>query len=140
MPSTALVVAVVSIFGANLHELIRIVKSGAIVAGVALVAGAFGVGALQSRRDRSVELGLRTAQRNVAGAMLVASRDFTNPDILLMITATEDRRATHPLPHRLAFESASAARGPANARTGGVKRGAVPRGRAASPRASQRSP
>jgi BASS family bile acid:Na+ symporter len=89
LATIALVVAVVSIVGANLHEVIRIVKSGAIVAGVLLVAGAFAIGSLLSRPDRSVELGLGTAQRNIAGALLVASRDFTNPDILVMITATE---------------------------------------------------
>ena len=57
-------------------------------AGVLLILGAFVVGHLLSRRDRSAVLGLGTAQRNVAGAMVIASRDFTNPDILVMVTAS----------------------------------------------------
>jgi predicted Na+-dependent transporter len=83
-----LVVVVVSTFGANFQELIRIVKSGAIVAGVLLIAGAFGIGFLLSRRERSAVLGLGTAQRNVAGAMVIASKDFSDPDILVMVTAS----------------------------------------------------
>jgi BASS family bile acid:Na+ symporter len=86
--TVSLAVVVVSTFGANLHELIRILKSGAVIAGVLLVVGAFGVGYLLSRRERSAVLGLGTAQRNVAGAMVIASRDFSNPDILVMITAS----------------------------------------------------
>jgi BASS family bile acid:Na+ symporter len=85
--TVALVVVFVSIFGANAHELVRILKTGAVVAGVLLILGAFVIGYLLSRHDRSVVLGLGTAQRNAAGAMVVASRDFTNPDILVMVTA-----------------------------------------------------
>jgi BASS family bile acid:Na+ symporter len=85
--SIALVVVVVSTFGAHVRELIRIVKTGAIAAGALLILGAFVVGYLLSRHDRSTVLGLGTAQRNVAGAMVIASRDFTDPDILVMITA-----------------------------------------------------
>jgi BASS family bile acid:Na+ symporter len=86
--TVALVVVVVSTFGANLDELIRILKTGAVVAGVLLIVGAFAVGYLLSRHERSAVLGLGTAQRNVAGAMVVASRDFTDPDILVMVTAS----------------------------------------------------
>lgn len=84
----ALVVVVVATFGANLPELLRIVKTGALAAAVLLVVGAFAAGYLLSRRERSAVLGLGTAQRNVAGAMVIASRDFTDPDILVMITAS----------------------------------------------------
>jgi bile acid:Na+ symporter, BASS family len=86
--TVALVVVIVSTFGANLHELIRILKTGAVVAGVLLILGAFAVGYLLSPRERSAVLGLGTAQRNVAGAMVIASRDFTDPDILVMVTAS----------------------------------------------------
>lgn len=86
--SVTLVVMVVSILGANVQELIRILRSPAIVAGVLLILGAFAVGYLLSRRERSAVLGLGTAQRNVAGAMVIASQDFTDPDILVMITAS----------------------------------------------------
>ncbi len=86
--TVALVVVIVSTFGANLHELIRILKTTAVVAGVLLTLGAFAVGYLLGPRERSAVLGLGTAQRNVAGAMVIASRDFTDPDILVMITAS----------------------------------------------------
>jgi BASS family bile acid:Na+ symporter len=85
--TVALVVVFLSTFGANLHELIRILKTGAVAAGVLLFVGSFAVGHLLSRPDRSAVLGLGTAQRNIAGAMVIASRDFTDPDILVMVTA-----------------------------------------------------
>lgn len=86
--SVALVVVVVATFGANFHDVIRVVRNGAVLAGVLLILGAFGIGFLLSRPERSAVLGLGTAQRNVAAAMVIASRDFTEPDILVMITAS----------------------------------------------------
>jgi BASS family bile acid:Na+ symporter len=86
--TVSLIVVVVATFGANASGLMKVLRSGALVAGVLMVAGAFVVGFLLSRRERSAVLGLGTAQRNVAGAMVLASRDFTDPDILVMVTAT----------------------------------------------------
>lgn len=86
--TVALVVVIVATFGANLHGLIRILKTGAVVAAVLLTLGSFAVGYLLSAHERSAVLGLGTAQRNVAGAMVIASQDFTDPDILLMVTAS----------------------------------------------------
>jgi BASS family bile acid:Na+ symporter len=88
LATVALVVVMVSTFGANFQDLVRVVKNGAVPAGVVLILGAFGVGYLLSRPERSALLGLGTAQRNVAAAMVIASRDFTEPDILVMITAS----------------------------------------------------
>jgi BASS family bile acid:Na+ symporter len=88
LATAALMVVIVSTFGANVRELITIVKSGAVIAGVLLILGAFASGYLLSRHERRAVLGLGTAQRNVAAAMVVASRDFTNPDILVMVTAS----------------------------------------------------
>jgi predicted Na+-dependent transporter len=88
LATIALVVVVLSTFGANVQDLISIVKGGAVVTGVLLVAGAFAMGFLLSRLERSAVLGLGTAQRNVAGAMVIASRDFNDPDILVMVTAS----------------------------------------------------
>jgi predicted Na+-dependent transporter len=85
--TVALVVTVLSTFGAHVHELFRMVKTGAVVAGILLFLGAFVVGYLLSRHDRGAVLGLGTAQRNIAGAMVIASRDFTDPNILVMVTA-----------------------------------------------------
>jgi BASS family bile acid:Na+ symporter len=85
--TVALVVLIVAAFGANLHELMRIVKTGAVAAGGLLTLGAFAVGYLLSSRERGAVLGLGTAQRNVAGALVIASRDFTDPEILVMVIA-----------------------------------------------------
>lgn len=83
----ALVVVVISTFVANINELVRVLKSGAILAGIALIAGAFVIGFLLTHKDRSAVLGLGTAQRNVAAAMVIASQDFGNTDILVMVSA-----------------------------------------------------
>jgi bile acid:Na+ symporter, BASS family len=83
----ALMVVFASTFGANLPELLKIVETGALFAGVLFIVGAFAIGYLLSRHERSAVLGLGTAQRNVAAAMVIASRDFTDPNILVMVTA-----------------------------------------------------
>ncbi len=85
--TVALVTVFVSTFGANFPELIKIVKTGAVVAGALLILGAFAIGYLLSRHERRAELGLGTAQRNVPAAMVIASRDFTDRNVLVMVTA-----------------------------------------------------
>lgn len=87
LATAALVVVVLATFGAHAREVLRVVTSGAIVAGIALIVGAFGVGYLLSRHERSAVLGLGTAQRNIAAAMVIAARDFSAPDVLVMVTA-----------------------------------------------------
>ena len=88
LATVALVVEVLATFGANVREMLRIMQTGAVLACLLLIIGAFMIGFLLSRRgERSVVLGLGTAQRNIAGAMVIASRDFEDPDILLMVTA-----------------------------------------------------
>lgn len=86
--TVAVVLVMVATFGANLQELIAIVRTGAVVAGVLLILGAFMSGFLLSRRERRAVLGLGTAQRNVAAAMVLAAQDFKDPDVLVMVTAT----------------------------------------------------
>ncbi len=83
----SLIVVMVATFAANLRALGEIVRSGAIFAGLLLILGAFVVGYLLSPRERSAVLGLGTAQRNVAGAMVIAARDFSDPRILVMVSA-----------------------------------------------------
>ena len=85
--TVAVVVVIASTFGANLNELLKILRTGAVIAGVLLVLGAFAAGYLLSRRERRAVLGLGTAQRNVAAAMVLASQDFKDPDVLVMVTA-----------------------------------------------------
>jgi predicted Na+-dependent transporter len=84
----SLAVVILSSFGANFHELLRVLRSGAIAAEVLLILGAFATGYLLTHRERSTVLGLGTAQRNIAGAMVIASQGFANPDVLVMVTAS----------------------------------------------------
>lgn len=88
LASVALVVIILGTFLANIRDFVRIIASWAIVAAILLIVGGFVVGFLMSRPDRGAVLGLGTAQRNVAGAMVVASQDFKHPDVLVMVTVT----------------------------------------------------
>ena len=82
----ALVLVVLATFLAYFPEVVRVVESGAILAPLLLVPGAFVSGFLISRKERSVVLGLGTGQRNIAGAMVVAAQDFGDREILVMVT------------------------------------------------------
>ena len=88
LASIALVLTVVATFLANLREVLRILTTGALPAALMLILGAFAIGLLLSRDDRGVVLGLATSQRNIAVAMVVASRSFRDPDSLVMVTAS----------------------------------------------------
>ena len=88
LATVTLVLTVITTFGAHLHEVIRILTTGALPAALLLFLGAFGIGALLSRGDRSIVLGLATSQRNIAAAMVVASRSFADREILVMVTAS----------------------------------------------------
>lgn len=88
LATVTLVLTVVTTFGANLGEVLRIVTTGALPAALALILGAFGIGFLLSRGDRGMVLGLATSQRNIAAAMVVASRSFADRNILVMVTAS----------------------------------------------------
>jgi predicted Na+-dependent transporter len=87
LATVALVVVVMATFLSNLPEVLRILKTGAIAAAILLCIGGFAIGYLLSRRERRFVLGLGTAQRNIAAAMVVASQSFSDPDILVMVTA-----------------------------------------------------
>ena len=63
-------------------------KTGAVIAGVLLILGAFAAGYLLSRARRQARCWAGTAQRNVAAAMVLASQDFKDPDVLVMVTAS----------------------------------------------------
>jgi len=88
LATVALLLTVITTFAANFHEVIRILTTGALPAALILFVGAFVIGFLLSRRDESVVLGLATSQRNIAAAMVVASRSFADRDILVMVTAS----------------------------------------------------
>jgi len=86
--SLSLVVLVVATLGANVPEVIGIVREGAILAPLLIVPGAFLSGFMISGSGHGGVLGLGTAQRNIAGAMVIASQDFDDPDILVMVTVS----------------------------------------------------
>ena len=87
LATVTLVLTVVATFGASVREVIRIVTTAALPAALALVLGAFAIGFLLSG-DRGMVLGLATSQRNIAAAMVVASRSFADRNILVMVTAS----------------------------------------------------
>ena len=71
----------------NLHHVIAIVASRAIVALLLLFAGSFAIGYVVAspRPERRVVLGLGTAQRNIAAATIVAAEDIKDNDTLVLV-------------------------------------------------------
>jgi BASS family bile acid:Na+ symporter len=69
-------------------NMIGIVGTGAILVGLAFVAAAFGIGYLMgSGRDHLEDVGgLGTAQRNTAAGVIIATQNFDDPNVLVMIT------------------------------------------------------
>jgi BASS family bile acid:Na+ symporter len=65
-----------------------IIGTGAIVGGVAVIALAFWIGYLMGDgRDRLQDVGgLGTGQRNTAAAMIIASQNFDDPDVFVLVT------------------------------------------------------
>ena len=88
--TVALVVLVVLTILANLRPLLNVFGTGAILAALLLITGASVIGYLLGipscgMRD---ELGLTTAQRNIAAAMVVATETTDNPDTVVMVVVT----------------------------------------------------
>lgn len=87
--SVALVVLVAATLLLNLERILDVFGTGAILAAVVLVLGAFAVGfALGPDPDSRDELGLATAQRNIAAATVVATQAIDNNDALVMVVVT----------------------------------------------------
>jgi BASS family bile acid:Na+ symporter len=61
--------------------------TGGILAGVLFLAAGFGVGWVLggSARDTQSVLGLGTAQRNIAAALVVADQSFDDPNVVVMV-------------------------------------------------------
>lgn len=81
------VVLVATILG-YLPETPPIIRSGALIAGLVFVLGAFGIGWLAGRgSDPQEDIGaLATAQRNTAATMLIATSSFSDPTVFVLIT------------------------------------------------------
>jgi predicted Na+-dependent transporter len=70
----------------NWRNLLATIGSGAIIAALLLIMGAFLIGWLSAGKDASTKpvLALGTAQRNIAAALVVAGSNFSDPNVLLM--------------------------------------------------------
>ena len=88
--SIALVVLLVTTILTNFGRILNVFGTGAILAALLFIAGAFMIGYLLGMTGRGTreELGLATAQRNIAAATVVATQSFGNPDTLVMVVIT----------------------------------------------------
>jgi BASS family bile acid:Na+ symporter len=84
--------ALYAVIGATLigyfPDMLDIVGTGAILVALAFVVAAFGIGYLTGAgKDHLEDVGgLGTAQRNTAAGLIIASQNFANPDVLVMLT------------------------------------------------------
>lgn len=69
-------------------NMISIIGNGAILVGLAFVAAAFGIGYLAGAgKDHLEDVGgLGTAQRNTAAGVIIAVQNFSDPNVLVMLT------------------------------------------------------
>ena len=69
-------------------NLLEIIGKGAFLVGLAFVAAAFGLGYLAGwGKDHLEDIGgLGTAQRNTAAGVIIALENFSNPNVLVMLT------------------------------------------------------
>ena len=71
----------------NVRNILSVIGTGAIVAGIIFIVVSFVVGYLLGGpgSDTKAVLGLGTGQRNIAAALVVANQNFTDPDVLLTL-------------------------------------------------------
>jgi BASS family bile acid:Na+ symporter len=86
----ALVVLFATTLLTNFGRLLDVFGTGAILAALLFIAGAFLLGYLLGMTGRGTreELGLATAQRNIAAATVVATQSIGDPDTLVMVVVT----------------------------------------------------
>lgn len=87
LATVALGVLVVATVVANVRGIIRLINTGAILAPLVLILGAYVIGWAFGREYRGghVVLGLGTAQRNIAAAMVVATQGLGDRDTVVMV-------------------------------------------------------
>jgi BASS family bile acid:Na+ symporter len=90
LATIALVTLIASTILGNLREILGIFGTGAILAAVILIVGAFAIGfALGGRNTAAQEvLALGTGQRNISAATVVATQAVDNPETLSMVVVT----------------------------------------------------
>ena len=71
----------------NVRNILSVIGTGAIVAGIIFIVVSFVMGYLLGGpgRDTKSVLGLGTGQRNIAAALVVANQNFTDPDVLITL-------------------------------------------------------
>jgi predicted Na+-dependent transporter len=84
--SFGLMIGFVALLALNWRFLLAAIGSGAIIAVLLLILGAFIIGWLLAGKDAVAKpvLALGTAQRNIAAALVVAGNNFSDPDVLLI--------------------------------------------------------
>lgn len=85
--SVTLVLLIAGTVLANIGSIAGVIGTGAIPVSILVIAGAFAIGFLfgGSRLEARCVVGLGTAQRNIAAAMVVAIDGFDSPDVLVMV-------------------------------------------------------
>lgn len=88
--TVSLLVLVGATFLLNLRAILNLFGTGAILAAVFLIFGAFVIGYVlgSGRYERRCALGLGTAQRGIAASMVVAAESFGDPDTLVMVVVS----------------------------------------------------
>jgi BASS family bile acid:Na+ symporter len=85
-------ISLYAVIGATLlayyPNMLNIVGTGAIFVCLAIIAASFGIGYLMGAgKDHLEDVGgLGTAQRNTAAGLIIAAQDFSDPNVLVMIT------------------------------------------------------
>jgi BASS family bile acid:Na+ symporter len=86
--SLAIVLMMVTILVLEFSTIIATIGTGGILAALIFLVGALAIGLLLGGKDASIRsvMGLGTAQRNLAAAMLVAAQNFSDdPNVLVMV-------------------------------------------------------
>ncbi|MEE3719941.1 bile acid:sodium symporter [Tumidithrix elongata RA019] len=86
----SLILGLVSSLALQFNSLIELAKSGIVIAIAVFIVVAFAVGYFLGgpNLDTRLTLGVGTAQRNIAGALLVAGTNFEDPAIISVIVVT----------------------------------------------------
>lgn len=84
--SLILVISLITI--TNLDNVVAVFGTGGILAGILFLAWGVGIGYLLGGPDLDTRwvLGLGTAQRNIAAALVVGGQNFDDPQVVVMIT------------------------------------------------------
>ena len=83
----SLILVIVLVVVLNVESMVSVLGTGGILAALLLVAAGYGLGWLLGgpTADTRAVLGLGTAQRNIAAALLVGSQNFTDPRVVVMV-------------------------------------------------------